>query len=173
MAIPFPEDALPSLRRALSDREDLLERIPKSLHLTLRFLGNVPEGLVTAVADALAGASGPPSFELRLGPLGVFKRRGGTVLWAGIAPSGELAELKNKLDRALAPLPLASAAKRPGAFAPHVTLARLKPKGPPPPANPGGRKPEWAFTPGSFGLFSSLLRPEGALHSLLREYPLS
>jgi 2'-5' RNA ligase len=93
------------------------------LHLTLRFLGAVPDDGVDALAGALARIAAP-TFVLALAGVGVFpplaSRKAAHVLWAGIAPSPQLAALKATIDGALAPDPEA----RP--YSPHVTLARLK-----------------------------------------------
>ncbi|MDR1036488.1 MAG: 2'-5' RNA ligase family protein, partial [Deltaproteobacteria bacterium] len=101
-AIPVPEAAFREIRKALSGRGDILERLPSRLHVTLRFMGNVPASLLPEVREALLTASGPPPFSLELGPLGVFRRREDTVLWAGLKPSEELSALKARVDAALA-----------------------------------------------------------------------
>ncbi|MDR3153128.1 MAG: RNA 2',3'-cyclic phosphodiesterase [Deltaproteobacteria bacterium] len=167
-AIAVPCAVSAGIRAVLAGYGELLGRLPETLHLTLRFLGEVPEPLVQELSQALRKAAGPPPPEIRLGPLGVFRRRGRSLLWAGLEPSGALSALKGKIDRALAGLPLPP----PGKFTPHLTLARLKPGGPRPPEHPEALRPGGSFTAESFGLYSSLLRPEGALHSLLHEYPL-
>jgi 2'-5' RNA ligase len=98
--------------------------IPTSdLHLTLRFLGAVPESGVDTLTAALARVAGP-AFSLALAGVGVFPppaaRKSPQVLWAGLAPSPPLAALKAAIDGALGP----DADDRP--YTPHVTLARLK-----------------------------------------------
>ncbi|MDR2612149.1 MAG: RNA 2',3'-cyclic phosphodiesterase [Deltaproteobacteria bacterium] len=174
VAISAPDDIVRRLRRALAERRDLLERFPASLHLTLRFLGDMPESSLPLIGDALASAGGPPDPELRLGPLGVFRRKDAATLWAGLDPSPELLGLKARVDSALATLPLPPPqGESPGRFTPHLTIARLKARGPQPPADPGSIRPGGTFRAGSFGLFSSVLRPEGARHTLLRAYPLA
>src|SRR5690606_39982385 len=64
---------------------------PENLHITLRFLGSVPERRLADVAGALAEASrlvGP--FLLELGSCGYFPPRGTPrVLWVGVAAGGD------------------------------------------------------------------------------------
>src|SRR4051812_24927088 len=44
-----------------------------NLHLTVRFLGQVESGVAQGIADRLSEAQ-LPSFDLKLGELGMFKR---------------------------------------------------------------------------------------------------
>lgn len=89
------------------------------LHLTLAFLGDVPEDRVEAAKRVASGIRGP-AFELALDRLGFFRRAG--VGWAGpsCAP-GELVHLQSTLERALHSAGFLLE-ERP--FAPHLTLAR-------------------------------------------------
>ncbi|MDR1039220.1 MAG: RNA 2',3'-cyclic phosphodiesterase [Deltaproteobacteria bacterium] len=171
VAIPVPESVSLLIRQAVAGPEELLARFPKTLHVTLSFLGNVSREMASKVEDALGGFTFP-AFELRLGPLGAFSQKRGTILWAGFAPSPELSLLKARVDRALAPLPLGFQSER-GPFKPHVTLARLKPGGVKAPADPRTILPAGAFAPDFFGLYSSRLDPTGAVHTLQRMFPFS
>ena len=90
-----------------------------NLHLTLAFLGDVPDDRV-GVAKRVASGIGGPAFELALDRLGSFRRAG--VSWAGPScPPGALAHLQSSLERALRSAGFALE-ERP--FAPHLTLAR-------------------------------------------------
>ena len=89
------------------------------LHLTLRFLGEVPAGRTRALRGAL-GRLEQPRFALRLDRAGHF--RGPRILWAGPSrPPAALLELRAEIGR------LADAAGIPvrdAPFRPHVTLCR-------------------------------------------------
>lgn len=88
---------------------------PEHLHLTLKFLGNVEENIVSQVMDRLSQIRFKP-FELSLGQIGQFPH----VIWAGI--SGDwLEKLAQEIEAALSDLLPAS--EHP--FHPHITLMRV------------------------------------------------
>ena len=93
----------------------------ENLHLTLAFLGNLPQediARLEAIGTLAAAAAAP--FLLTLNTIGVFRNAG--VGWVGPdAVPGELRQLFERLRNALdaANLPIERRA-----FHPHVTLAR-------------------------------------------------
>lgn len=95
---------------------------PEDLHLTLAFIGELPEARARAVAAALAQRFTPPAPPWQLDHLGAFDRA--RVLWAGGPPHPGLdavaAEVRARLDAA----GVAYDRKR---FVPHVTLLRKLP----------------------------------------------
>jgi RNA 2',3'-cyclic 3'-phosphodiesterase len=102
---------------------------PGNLHLTLKFLGSVPEARIDAVAGALREASGDASpFEARLRGLGAFpSARRPRVVWAGVTEgAADMIELARRVDAALAALGFPRD-ERP--FSPHVTLGRVREPG--------------------------------------------
>jgi len=105
---------------------------PDSLHLTLAFLGEIPDDLVPRVGDALAhGATRHPPHLLRIQGGGTFgSLECPKVLWVGVRGAREtLVALQRALVRELALLGLAPDH---ALFTPHVTLARAKsPRGDP------------------------------------------
>ena len=86
----------------------------ENLHLTLAFLGEVPDA--EPVLDALSTLSFAP-FELRLEGMGCF----GDVWWAGLKESAPLEALARRLRRVLAEREIPFDRKR---FSPHITLIR-------------------------------------------------
>src|SRR5690348_504538 len=92
---------------------------PGNYHLTLRFIGEVDEGLASDIDAALAQIRAP-RFDLALAGIGHF---GDRMLWAGVDKSPPLVHLRDKVERALVRLGLAPETRR---YAPHVTLARLR-----------------------------------------------
>jgi 2'-5' RNA ligase len=143
----------------------------QQFHLTLRFIGEVEQGTFYEIGSALAEVSHPP-IELRLKGLGQFPPRGAPqTLWAGLEEPEALGPLKRRVERALESVGLAAERRK---FTPHVTLGRFRA----PPAE--GRFGSWlagrslfrssAFPVSAFGLYSSVLRPEGAVHALEAEY---
>lgn len=92
-------------------------------HLTLVFLGEVPDPVLTALDDDLSRLSFAP-FTLALSGVGVFGADRPRAVWAGVAPSEPLARLQAKLDRAAR---MAGAEVEKRRFHPHVTLGRFAP----------------------------------------------
>lgn len=132
-------------------------------HLTLAFLGDVPEADALVAADALeAACAGVPRIPLRAAGLGTFGRKDDATLWLGIARSPELEHLAARLREELAARELSFDGKP---FKPHVTLARRAriPRGDLPPLPfPLADQAETAT------LFKSTLRRDGAVYEPLR-----
>ena len=112
-----------SLRRDVPDVRASWSR-EDNLHLTLRFLGNVPVTDVTKVSDAVASATkSVSSFELTFSDCGTFPPRGRpAVLWIGSQASG-LQTLHAALENELAQAGFPREARP---FHPHLTVARLR-----------------------------------------------
>ncbi len=92
---------------------------PGNYHLTLRFIGEVDEGLAADIDQALAKIRAP-RFALALAGVGRF---GDRMLWAGVDKNPPLAHLRDKVESAMVRLGLEPETRR---YAPHVTLARLR-----------------------------------------------
>jgi 2'-5' RNA ligase len=141
------------------------------LHLTLRFVGEVDRHLAGDIHAAL-GAVHQPGFEIALSGIGAFDRRGWPdAVWAGVSPHEPLKALHKKVDAALTRVGVAPDQR---AFLPHVTLARLKRSS----GTVGnllqdaGGLTSPPFRVEHFGLFESMLTPDGAVYSLVERYPL-
>lgn len=173
VALDLPDFVRADLGQLIGNLPDTRWLEPDQLHLTLRFIGEVDGGTARDIEEALAVVPSVP-FELRLKGLGVFPPRGEPrVLWVGIEDAGEVKALKRRIDAALADVGLPRDTRK---FHPHVTLARFRQ----PP--PHGRFASYlarhslyrgeAFWVGGFSLYSSFLRPEGALHRIEASYQL-
>lgn len=95
-------------------------------HVTLRFLGERPEGDVPALSAALAGvAAGFAPFDLVLEGLGAFpSRTAPRVVFVGAGRgSEEAAELARRISSVLEPVGAPPARER---FVPHLTLFRVR-----------------------------------------------
>ena len=92
---------------------------PGNYHVTLRFIGEVDEGMAGDIDGALAYIRAA-RFDLVLSGVGQF---GDRMLWAGIEKNPPLLHLRDKVESALVRLGLEPETRR---YAPHVTLARLK-----------------------------------------------
>ncbi|UAW97972.1 RNA 2',3'-cyclic phosphodiesterase [Halopseudomonas nanhaiensis] len=141
------------------------------LHLTLRFLGQVPDHHA-ATLDAVLQTIEAERFELAIAGVGCFGSvQDPRVLWAGVAPTAPLETLHRQVDDAL-PLGLASDGRE---FRPHVTLARLRPQGVP--ADDWLRRyADLCSAPSvitEFALISSVATAEGSQYTVIGRYPLA
>jgi RNA 2',3'-cyclic 3'-phosphodiesterase len=91
---------------------------PGNYHLTLRFIGEVDEGIASDIDAALAQIRAP-RFDLALAGVGRFGER---MLWVGVEKNPALSHLRDKVESTLVRLGLDPETRR---YAPHVTLARL------------------------------------------------
>jgi 2'-5' RNA ligase len=145
---------------------------PERAHVTLQFLGRVPdvEAVVGAVGDAVVSV---PSFTVQLGGAGAFpKPRRASVVWAGVlAGDAELAALAQTVQRATALVGFAGEDRR---LHPHVTLARVRhPKPVEAVLAAHGDDPIGPrFEVTEIVLFESRTRREGAVHTEVARLPL-
>ena len=123
VGIPLPEDVRARLGKLKGGLLGARWVEPENLHLSLRFIGEVPGGDEADIDEALATIEAP-GFPLALSELGFFDRRRRVhAVWAGIGMSEPMVRLRAKVEQALVRL-----GHEPGhrKFKPHVTLARMK-----------------------------------------------
>jgi len=99
---------------------------PSSIHLTLKFLGNIAVDRISAITQAMEKATqGISPFHLEVTGLGVFPNlKRVQVAWVGIGGEiDKLGQIQQRIESSLAPLGF-TAESRP--FTPHLTLARLR-----------------------------------------------
>jgi 2'-5' RNA ligase len=94
----------------------------ESHHITLRFIGDIDEGLAREIAYELDGVTARP-FALRLKGMGVFGGNKPNTLYVSVEESADLRRLQSVHERICQALGLPA---EPRKFTPHVTLARLK-----------------------------------------------
>jgi 2'-5' RNA ligase len=95
---------------------------PANLHLTLRFLGNLPPELFEAVRVALASVRRPP-FRMAVGAPGMFGSPARPrVIWLGITEGGE--SLTSLADAVEGSTRVAGLEPADHPFQAHLTLAR-------------------------------------------------
>jgi 2'-5' RNA ligase len=165
------------LRRLAGRHADEVRWVaPEGIHLTLQFLGAVPEERLPAIEDAVAAAasaSRPLALEVK-GAGGFPSARRPRVVWAGVeGDRTALAALAADLGRRLAPLGF-TPDERP--FSPHLTLGRAR-EGRGAPGLGGALVRASASDPvpwraGALVLVRSHLSPAGARHEALRRYGL-
>jgi len=142
------------------------------LHLTLRFIGEVPGDKADRITAALRQAGGS-GFPLQVQGVGFFPpRRDPRSLWVGLSESEELLRLHTRIERSIVSLGFAAEGRK---FHAHVTVARLD-------ATPPNKVADWVtqhslfrtepFAVSAFHLYSSILKREGAIHEKLTSYGL-
>lgn len=89
------------------------------MHITLKFLGEVPENKIPKITRALENVKGTP-FLLHAARVGTFGQR---VIKAEVTDSGASALLAKQIDSLLLPLGFPKDTKP---FSPHITIARIK-----------------------------------------------
>lgn len=145
---------------------------PDNYHLTLRFIGEVPENVAHDVDDALTNVAAP-AFDLRIKGVGHFGPiRRARTLWAGVERNEALNHLQRKVEAACVRTGLKAETRK---FHPHITLARLRGETGHHLADLLARNnlfAPMAFPVTRFTLFESFLSSGGAIYQPLARYPL-
>ncbi len=123
VGIPLPEDVRARLGELKGGLQGARWVRPENMHLSLRFIGEVPGGDEADIDEALATIEAP-AFDLTLKGLGCFDRRRRVhAIWAGVERPEPLIRLQGKVAAALMRLGHEPEHRK---FKPHVTLARMK-----------------------------------------------
>lgn len=99
----------------------------ESLHVTLKFLGDVPASRIETIQSSLESVCAAASpMRLSISTLGAFPSiRAPRIVWAGIGgDTNALCVLAHGFDQALSTLGFAPETRD---FTPHLTLARIRP----------------------------------------------
>ncbi|HMO09244.1 MAG TPA: RNA 2',3'-cyclic phosphodiesterase [Paracoccaceae bacterium] len=96
------------------------------LHLTLAFLGEVPDAVLSGLDEGLSRLRMAP-FDIDLSGVGLFGGARPRSAWAGVAASEPLARLQAKVEHLARQAGARIEARR---FVPHVTLGRFAPPDP-------------------------------------------
>jgi 2'-5' RNA ligase len=133
IAIPIDETiraGLGDLQQRLKSKADLQKGDvkwvrPESIHLTLKFLGEIKDEQVVDVCKIVEAVAGRyQSFELDIGSVGHFGDKSARVLWVGIGEGREiLLALQKDLEQQLAASGWPPEARE---FTGHLTLCRIK-----------------------------------------------
>jgi len=184
IAIELPEEVKAGLHRLQTEltlpQYTFVKCVaPESIHVTLKFLGNISPQKVAEITKVMEQASqGVSPFQLQISDVGAFPNmRQPRVLWVGI--KGELDKLaawQKRIDDGLVPLGFV---KETRPFTPHLTLARLREN-----CSPGDRRDlgelvmktpvevDYKVAVNSLSLMRSQLLPGGAIYSRLAEVKL-
>jgi len=168
LAIALPHEVKTALLGDTPQLPGVKWTCPDQLHLTLRFLGDVPDEQRETLIAALHDIPMPP-LELEFSHCGFFPG----VFWYGLTENPPLRALKNTIDRRLNEFCAMPPEDR--EFKPHITLARLK-------GRPSRQlEPQLKihcetitvpkFTATQFRLYSSVLDPAGVIHRVEAVFP--
>jgi 2'-5' RNA ligase len=179
VAIELPEEIKAALFRIQaqlkSESQSPVKWVdPYSIHLTLKFLGNVNRDMTSQITEAIAdGAKGVSPLHLEIKGLGVFPNpRRVQVIWVGVGGEVEkLLHLQKGIESALEGLGFAPEGR---AFTPHLTLGRVREHASPDERQRLGElivgtkfETEHTFNVNSVSLMRSQLTREGAIYSQL------
>jgi len=130
VAINFSDDVRKKIGSIIRELQQLPSDIKwvddSNLHLTVQFLGNVPEDQIPAIVNVLNhSVTGINNFRLDLGGVGVFQSvERPRVLWMGISgDTAILSRLQRQVQEGLRQLGFKPEKRR---FSPHLTLARVR-----------------------------------------------
>jgi 2'-5' RNA ligase len=176
IAVELPNEirtALADVQRDLRPLTDSARWVtPESIHITLKFIGEVPEKRIDDVHAALTGLTWK-EFTVTVRGVGFFPgNRSPRVFWAGMeAPTmqGLAEELDTRMERH-------GFDKEKRAFRPHITLARARDTridsslvtG----AAPYEEHDFGSFVVDRIFLFKSTLKSSGSVYEKLKEYTL-
>lgn len=151
---------------------------PEGVHVTLKFLGEVPAKKLPAVKLAIQEAVvGHSPFELEFSNIGTFGGREGLrIMWVGIA--GDVLRLEALVRAVNAALAVVGFEPERRPFRPHLTLGRVRDE------IPTRQRAEIEVAVGKMGvpstswrttqvsLMRSRLTPQGAVYEVLATFPL-
>lgn len=139
----------------------------ENLHLTLKFLGEVSENVISKIRENLRGIK-TPDFETEIDGIGVFSEIFVKIVWIHLKGAEELQKLvDDKLEDIFQPE---------ARFMSHITIARVK--------NIKDKKnflnelkkikiPKIRFNVNSFNLKKSELFQKGPIYKIIEEFRLS
>jgi len=183
IAIELPvkiKDSLSDIQNKLKNENLKVSWVkPQNLHLTLKFLGDIPfEKLeqIKKITEAAIKAS--PGFKVKLEGLGVFPSlRAGRIIWVGVnQPPPELNQLAEQLEEKLTETGIPVENRD---FSAHITIGRIRNCPSPSHLEKALSKIEmdmpgydWEFNCERISLFESTLCPAGPTYTPLKEFNL-
>lgn len=95
----------------------------EGIHVTLKFIGQVPEGRVAQIENALSEVHSDAPVKMDFRGAGFFPdERRPRVFWIGIDATPNLVEIAAQVEARLEPLGVARESRE---FRPHLTVARI------------------------------------------------
>jgi 2'-5' RNA ligase len=129
VALLFPDQVKSALGELIDDLRPHGQGIkwvePKNIHLTLKFIGEVPEKKVETICGALETVlAGRKKFKGQVAGCGGFPSlRNPRVLWVGLDGADPAVEMAREMNHKLIPVGIKSEKRD---LSPHLTLGRIK-----------------------------------------------
>jgi 2'-5' RNA ligase len=147
----------------------------EGLHLTLKFLGEIPPTKLEGIKTSLAAVHLHAPLALRVQGIGYFpNERSPRVIWLGLEGGAELRELAARVEENLQPLGFP---KEDRPFTAHLTLGRLPTPGKIASVQELLRQREplalGSFTATEFFLYESKLSPGGSVYLKIARFEIS
>ena len=178
IAIPLNPEIISRIEKTQKELKTLPADVkwvnPKSIHLTLKFLGNVEEGDIENIARGVQnGMRGFKPWTTAVKNVGAFPSlKSPRVVWVGIEDkAGQLVVLQNQIEKEMSKLGFEEEKRT---FSAHLTLGRVR--------SPKGKNELVKYLLDErervFGeikvdrviLFKSELKPTGAVYTVLKEF---
>jgi 2'-5' RNA ligase len=127
IAIDIPENVRSEIREVVESLRPATGGLrwsrPEGLHITLKFIGEIPVNKVDEVGTLLLRIPPAGAINISIRGAGFFPHeKRPRVFWLGVQSGPELAALAKQIDRELAALGIATEARE---YSPHLTLARM------------------------------------------------
>ncbi len=181
LAFELPPDIKKELGTVLAAQKklplDLKWVKPDNVHLTVVFMGNVPQDNLAPMGDVVKGVCGRfAPFHVKTGRVGFFgSRRHPRVLWMGFdGDIRRMGHLRDALQKKLKPFGIK---KETRPYRPHLTLGRFRKGARPWPhldylmeAYKDSRGPACVLN--ELAMFKSDLKPGGAVYTKLNAWSL-
>jgi 2'-5' RNA ligase len=171
LKIPADPSLLPPLD-GLRSTGEMRVYDSRTLHLTLRFIGETEEERIPDIADAVAeAAEGMGPIPVKLKGMGSFPEKGAPrIVWIGASSGGKLEKLADGISKNLKEKGIPFDRKR---FVPHITVARARnEKGAPKCSktiSEFGNVQFFSFVCNDISVYKSELGKKGAVHTVLQE----
>jgi len=124
IAVDLPDSFIETIAEIQQELKGNIKLVDaKQVHITMKFLGDVPEKKIPKIEDALSGINSEP-FTARVKGVGAFPKPSyARVIYIGADPAETFTKLYAEVESALTPLGFKREKRQ---FTPHATLARVK-----------------------------------------------
>jgi 2'-5' RNA ligase len=187
VAIELPVEiraALAAVEDGLREHASILKLVaPELLHLTVRFLGQLPADRIGAVEEATRTATESyPPFRLRLAMVGSFGGAAPRVVWVGLEQDGGVQALQTLYGRLEDALRARGFERERRPLSAHLTVARVREDAPRALARSVGETvarlaarelPSGSFEVDALTVMRSDLSPRGPRYTPLARVPLT